>query len=113
MVTTLKILSYQSDNVIRAQTCPEDNLLNTVYSKAMEYLSPLTDDVDCKITEHNITLFKLFPITTSVWVASNHWQDLDFYPATHSLDKLIKVCEDAVPDLKCSRIPPPKLKRWG
>jgi hypothetical protein len=64
-----------------------------VLTKATEYHSPLTDEIDCKITKHNITLFKLFPIVTSVCVASNYQQDLDFNPVVvlTNLSKAVRI----------------------
>jgi len=75
--------------------------LNTICSKTTEHISPLADDVDCKVTEHNLTLIKPFMVITitSICVASNLRQDLDPNPAIHNLVKLVKILNNVVPDL--------------
>jgi len=72
MATILNILSPQLDCAFRSvQTCSEDNLLDAVSSKATEYLSPLPDNIDCKVTKHNITLAKCVFVIISVGITSS------------------------------------------
>ena len=85
------------------KTCPKNNLLNTVCPKTREHLPPLANGIDGKIIEHNITLTKLILLTTTVsgyMASSSERQDLDLDPTAHIFNKLVKILNDVVLDLK-------------
>ena len=94
MVIILNILSFKTSHIQINTNLPG-------IQPPGHYL-PTDNNSDCQVTKCNCSLPKpsLFTTIPSVDVASSSWQDLDLNTGTHSLNKVVEIFNDDVPDIK-------------